>query len=79
MLASAHFGLCCEFVGSTMLRGVCCELCAVCAMLYIAVKILLFSRAEYRWSLSGFVAQVFLHKLHKSDEAKKNPWSYDQP
>ena len=39
-------------------------------MLCIAVKILLFSQAEYRWSSSGFVAQVFLRRLHKSGDLK---------
>ena len=48
VLASPHFGSCCESVGSMMLHGVCCVLCAVCAMLCIAVKILLFSRVEHR-------------------------------
>ena len=78
MLASAHFGLCCESVGSMMLRGVCCVLCAMCAMLRIVVKILLFSRAEYRWSSSGFVAQMFLHRLHKSGDLKTRFWGEPQ-
>ena len=65
---------CCESVGSMMLRGVCCVLCAVCAMLCIAVKILLLSRAEYRWSSSGFVAQVFLRRLCKSGDLKAHFW-----
>ena len=73
MLASAHSGLCRESVGSMMLRGV-CVLCAVCVMLCIAVKILLFSRAEYRWSSSGFVAQVFLRRLRKSGDLKTRFW-----
>ena len=37
MLASAHFGSYCEFVGSMMLRGVCCVLCVRCCVVVVVV------------------------------------------
>ena len=74
MLASAHFGLCCESIGSMMLPGVFCLMCAVCAMLCIVVEILLLSRVEYRWTSSGFITQVFLCRLRKSGDLKTRFW-----
>ena len=55
MLASTHSGLCRESVGSMMLHGVCCVLCAVCCVrdaVYCSENIVVFiSRIpmEFEW------------------------------
>ena len=44
MLASTHFGLCCESVGSMMLRGVfLCDVCCVGDVVYCSENIVAFT------------------------------------